>query len=128
MGTSGRTEGPGKTAAPQKSNLTPAQGAQQAEKRLGKPCFFTGQRLVGIYACVTCQFRINNRGALPSCPDCGEIIWCYMGDGPRPIPEGETAAPAAQADSRGPVVEEDVVLPPPVQDPVKVEEGINLEM
>ena len=90
MGTSGPTRGPGKTAA-KGTNLSPAQGAQQAEQRLGKPCYHAGQRVPGIYACVTCQFRINNRGTLPACPDCGEIIWAYMGDGPRPVPEGETA-------------------------------------
>ena len=80
----------------------------------------------GIFACVTCQFRINNRGTLPACPDCGEIIWAYMGDGPRPVPEGETA-PAAEAAAPAAPVEETVALEQPVQEPVKVEEGIKLE-
>lgn len=126
MGTSGPTRGPGKTAAKGK-NLSPAQGAQQAEQRLGKPCYHAGQRVPGIYACVTCQFRINNRGTLPACPDCGEIIWAYMGDGPRPVPEGETApAPGSEAAS-APAAQETVAAPEPVQEPVKVEEGIKLE-
>ena len=96
MSTSGPTQGPGKTAGKQAQKLSPAQGAQQAEQRLGKPCYHAGQKVPGIFACVTCQFRISNRGTLPACPDCGEIIWAYMGDGPRPVPEGETA-PAAEA-------------------------------
>ena len=128
MGTSGRTSGPGRTAAPQAKNLTPVQGAQQAEQRLGKPCYHGGQKVSGIYACVACQFRINNRGVLPACPECGEIIWCYMGDGPRPVPEGETSPPAATETPAGPVVEENVALEPSTQEPVKVEEGVNLEM
>ena len=127
MGTSGRTSGPGRTAVPQSKNMSPQQGVQQAEKRLGKPCYHVGQKVPGIYACVTCQFRINNRGALPACPDCGEIIWAYMGDGPRPIPEGETeVAPVAQPDV-DPNAEE-VELQAPAQSSVVVEEGINLEM
>lgn len=127
MGTSGRTNGPGRTAAPQPKNMSPQQGAEQAEKRLGKPCYHAGQKVPGIYACVACQFRINNRGTLPGCPDCGEIIWAYMGDGPRPVPEGETARPVSEAPA-GPAVEEAVSLEPTVQQPVQVEEGINLEM
>ena len=126
MGTSGPTQGPGKTAGKQAPKLSPAQGAQQAEQRLGKPCYHAGQKVPGIFACVTCQFRINNRGTLPPCPDCGEIIWAYMGDGPRPIPEGETA-PAAGATAPAAPVEETVAIEEPKQEPVKVEEGINLE-
>ena len=126
MGTSGPTRGPGKTAAKSK-NLSPAQGAQQAEQRVGKPCYHVGQKVPGIFACVACQFRINNRGVLPSCPDCGEIIWAYMGDGPRPIPEGETAAPQAAEAPAGPAVEDNVSLEPTAQEPVRVEEGVKLE-
>ncbi len=126
MGTSGPTRGPGRTAG-QDNNLSPAQGAQQAEQRLGKPCYHAGQKVPGIYACVTCQFRINNRGTLPACPDCGEIIWAYMGDGPRPVPEGETApAPGAKAPA-APAGEEQVAIQEAVQEPVKVEEGVKLE-
>ncbi len=128
MGTSGRTSGPGRTAAPQTKNMSPQQGAQQAEKRLGKPCYYVGQRVPGIYACVACQFRINNRQALPICPDCGEIVWAYMGDGPRPVPEGETAPATPVADPTGAEVEEVAIPKPSAQKPVKVEEGINLEM
>jgi len=126
MGTSGPTRGPGRTAG-QDNNLSPALGAQQAEQRLGKPCYHAGQKVPGIYACVTCQFRINNRGTLPACPDCGEIIWAYMGDGPRPVPEGETApAPGAKAPA-APAGEEQVAIQEAVQEPVKVEEGVKLE-
>ena len=127
MGTSGPTQGPGKTAGAQGKNLSPAQGAQQAEQRLGKPCYHAGQKVPGIYACVTCQFRINNRGTLPACPDCGEIIWAYMGDGPRPVPEGETAPAQATEAPPAAATEEQVALEPTVQEPVKVEEGIKLE-
>ncbi len=126
MGTSGPTRGPGRTAVPHDTNLSPAQGAQQAEQRLGKPCFYTGQKVPGTFACVTCQFRIGNRGVLPSCPDCGEMIWAYMGDGPRPVPEGEVAPPP-EAATAAPVVAENVALEPTVQAPVKVEEGVRLE-
>lgn len=126
MGTSGRTSGPGRTAVPTSKNMSPQQGVQQAEQRLGKPCYHAGQKVPGIYACVTCQFRINNRGTLPACPDCGEIIWAYMGDGPRPVPEGETALPEVEQ-KKGPDVEDDVALEP-TQGTVKVEEGVNLEM
>lgn len=126
MGTSGPTRGPGRTSS-QGKNLSPAQGAQQAEQRLGKPCYHAGQKVPGIYACVTCQFRINNRGTLPACPDCGEIIWAYMGDGPRPVPEGETAPAADAGATQAPVSEETVAIEEPVKEPVKVEEGIKLE-
>ena len=110
MGTSGPTQGPGRTAAGGK-NMSPQQGVQQAEQRLGKPCYHTGQKVPGIFACVACQFRINNRGVLPSCPDCGEIIWAYMGDGPRPVPEGEAARPEVEGNT-GPAVEDNVSLEP----------------
>lgn len=124
MGTSGPTRGPGRTTS-QGRNLSPAQGAQQAEQRLGRPCYHAGQGVAGIYACVTCQFRINNRGALPACPDCGEIIWAYMGDGPRPVPAGEEAAEPGAAPA--PVAHEAGPAPPPAREPVRVEEGIRLE-
>jgi len=127
MGTSGRTDGPGRTAVPQNKNMTLQQGVEQAERRFGKPCYHAGQKVPGIFACVACQFRINNRGTLPGCPDCGEIIWAYVGDGPRPVPEGETARPVSE-EPTGPAVEEAVPLEPTTQQVVQVEEGINLEM
>lgn len=108
-----------------KSNLSPKEGAEQAERKLGLPCFHAGQKVPGIYACVACQFRINNRGTLPTCPDCGEIIWAYMGGGERPVPEGEGQLPAAPAAAPAAVVEEGVKLEAP--GPVKVEENIKLE-
>ncbi len=94
--------------------LSPAVGAKQAEARIGKPCFYGGQKVQGLFACVACQFQINNRKSLPTCPDCGEIVWAYLGDGPRPVPEGETAEDGVQLDApSGPVkVEENVKLDP----------------
>lgn len=107
--------------------LSPADGAAQAEKRLGKPCFHGGQKVAGLYGCVACQFQIMNRGTLPTCPNCGEIIWCYLGDGPRPVPEGEAAAPAPASPDEAPAaVEENVKLDAPVE-PVKVEENVKLD-
>jgi len=92
--------------------MSPAQGAQEAERRLGIPCFHVGQRVSGLFGCVACQFQIQNRKGLPTCPQCGEIIWGYLEDGPRPVPEGEEA----------------VQVPDPAagQQPVSVEEGVDL--
>jgi hypothetical protein len=114
--------GPGGRAG--RSNLTPREGAEEAERRLGRPVFHAGQKVVGMYGCVACQFQIRNRGTLPTCPDCGEILWAYLEEGPRPVPEGEEpgAAPAAPA-TKGPVVEEGVKL----ETPVSVQENVKLE-
>ncbi len=121
---SGTPAGPGGRAG--KSNLSPKEGAEQAERKLGLPCFHAGQKVKGIYACVACQFRINNRGTLPTCPDCGEMIWAYMGGGERPVPEDEVAAPVAAAPAApSAVVEEGVKLEAPA--PVRVEENVKLE-
>ena len=49
-----------------------------------------------MFGCVACQFQIRNRGALP-CPQCGEIVWAYLEDGPRPVPEGEEPGAARRA-------------------------------
>lgn len=124
QGGGGPGGGPGSRGS--KGNLSTREGVEQAELRLGKPCFQAGQRLQGTYACVACQFQIRNRGALPTCPDCGEIVWAYMESGPRPVPEGEqpgdsapTAPPAA-----GPTVEEGVKLDAPG---VTVTEGVKLQ-
>lgn len=102
--------GPGQQSVPR--GMSPAQGAQEAERRLGIPCFHVGQRVSGLFGCVACQFQIRNRRALPTCPQCGEIIWGYLEDGPRPVPEGE----------------DPVQVPDPAagQQPVKVEEGVDL--
>lgn len=115
--------GPG--AGPPRGNVSPKEGAAQAEARLGLPCFHQGQRVTGIFGCVACQFQINNRKTLPSCPQCGEIVWAYLGGGPRPVPEGEdvpAAAPAAEAPAK---VQEGVKLDAPA--PVKVQENVKLE-
>lgn len=107
--------------------MTPAQGAEAAERRLGLPCFHVGQRIVQqLVGCVACQFQIMNRGALPSCPQCGELVWAYLGGGERPIPEGE-AAPLAGAPAAPPAtVEEGVKLDAPP--PVSVQEGVRLDL
>jgi hypothetical protein len=115
-----RQGGAGRTAAPQ-------QAALESERRLGKPCYYAGQQVVGTFACITCQFRIRNRRVLPNCPDCGELIWAYMEDGPRPIPEGETEMPAGAVAS-GPKVEEGVKLSAPSAQPVKVQENVKLDL
>lgn len=108
---------------PQAGN--PKEGAEEAERRLGVPCFHAGQKVVGMFGCVACQFQIRNRGKLPACPECGEIIWAYMEDGPRPVPEGEEPgqAPAATQEPTGPVVQENVKL----EAPVSVQENVKLE-
>jgi len=108
-------------------NVAPQQAAQDAERRLGKPCYHVGQKVQGLFACITCQFRIRNRAALPSCPDCGELIWAWMETGPRPVPEGETEAPAAAAAASGPKVEEGVKLTSSAPE-VKVQEGVKLDV
>jgi hypothetical protein len=115
--------GPGRAT---RANLSPREGAEEAERRLGRPCFHAGQKVVGLFGCVTCQSQIRNRGRLPVCPDCGEMIWAYMEEGPRPVPEGEqpAEAPTAQETRPGPTVEEGVKLE---QTPVKVEENVKLE-
>jgi DNA-directed RNA polymerase subunit RPC12/RpoP len=109
-----------------KSNLTAREGVEEAERRLGRPCYLAGQKVPGRYRCVTCQFQIMNRGVLPMCPDCGERVWVWMDEGPRPVPEGATAAPATPSQAAGPRVEEGVKLDAPGA-PVKVEEGVKLE-
>lgn len=109
-----------------RGNLSPKEGAADAEQRLGRPCFHAGQRVPGRFGCVACQFQINNRGVLPTCPDCGEIVWAYMGEGPRPVPEGESAPSSAATPARpDATVEEGVRLESP--GPVRVEENVKLE-
>jgi hypothetical protein len=116
-----RQPGTGRSVAPQ-------QAALDAERRLGKPCFYAGQKVPGLFACITCQFRIRNRGTLPSCPDCGELIWAYMDAGPRPVPEGEAEVPGAAA-PQGARVEEGVKLTTSASEPaVQVQENIKLEL
>jgi hypothetical protein len=108
--------------------MSPAQGAEAAERRIGKPCFHAGQRVAGLFGCVACQFQIRNRAALPACPQCGELIWAYLEDGPRPVPQDAPAGGASAAPApAGPKVEEGVRLEAPAQRPVKVEEGVKLD-
>jgi hypothetical protein len=122
----GGPQAPGQGPARGAPKLSPKEGVQQAEARLGLPCFHAGQRVQGIFSCVADQFQINNRGVLPSCPQCGEIIWAYTGSGPRPVPEGEEAQPQQEPAAQGPAkVEEGVKLDTGA--PAKVEEGVKLE-
>ena len=103
----------------------PREGAEEAERRLGVPCFHAGQQVQGIFTCVTCRMRISNRGTLPGCPDCGELVWAYLESGPRPVPEGEaegTPRPAPE-EKAGPVVQENVKI----EAPVSIQENVKLE-
>jgi hypothetical protein len=114
--------GPGGRAG--RSNLSPREGAEEAERRLGMPCFHAGQKVTGMYGCIACQFQIRNRGTLPTCPECGEIIWAYLEQVPRPVPEGEEpGAPPPAQEKAGPVVQEGVKL----DAPVSVQENVKLE-
>ena len=109
-----------------RANLSTREGVEEAERRVGKPCFHAGQKVLGTFGCVACQFQIRNRGTLPTCPDCGEIVWAFMEDGPRPVPEGEQPGTpaAAPAPAAGPTVEEGVKLDAPR---VSVQEGVKLQ-
>ncbi len=108
--------------------LTLAQGALEAERRLGLPCYYAGQRVSAIVGCVACQFQINNRAALPTCPQCGELIWAYLGSGPRPIPEDEVpAAPTATTPAQPGVSVQDGVSIGGDTPSVTVEEGVRLD-
>lgn len=118
--------GPGGPGQGPRTNLSVREGVEEAERRLGRPCFHTGQKVKGRFRCVTCQFQIMNRGTLPTCPDCGERVWVYMEEGPRPVPEGETARVEGGPAAAGPTVEEGVKLPGPAA-PVTVEEGVKLD-
>ncbi len=114
--------GPGR---PARTPGSPKEGAEEAERRLGLPCFYAGQKVQGLFGCTACQFQIRNRGTLPGCPECGEIIWAYMESGPRPVPEGEEpgAAPVAGRPDEGPVVQENVKL----DAPASIQENVKLE-
>lgn len=107
-------------AASQGRSLSPAQGAQEAAKRLGLACFHAGQTVPGLVACVACQFQIRNRGVLPACPDCGELVWAWLDTAPPPDLAGAgvpSAEGAAAAEAPAPAEEKPVV----VQDNVSIE-------
>ncbi len=106
-------------------NLSPREGAEESGAPARLPCFHAGQKVPGLFGCVACQFQIRNRGALPTCPQCGEIVWAYLDQGPRPVPEGEEpGAPRRRPrPSAGPIVEEGVKL----EAPVSVQENVKLE-
>ena len=124
-GNAGRGNRPGQAAGAQSRGLTPAQGAEESERRLGLPCFYAGQRVTALVGCVACQFQIMNRQGLPSCPQCGELIWAYLGGGDRPIPEGETARPVSADGGATTTVETGVQID--AQPTVQVQEGVKLD-
>lgn len=94
-------------------SLSPAQGAMEAAKRLGLTCFHAGQTVPGMVGCVACQFQIRNRGVLPACPQCGELVWAWLDEGEPPQVDGGGAAPP-EPEVAKPVVEEGVSLEPTV--------------
>lgn len=111
---------PGTGGGGERRNMSPQQGAQETAKRLGLTCFHAGQKVPGRVGCVACQFQIRNRGVLPACPECGELIWAWLDEGPAPAVEGAAVPPPAAAK---PIVEEGVVLEPTVQ----VQENVSIE-
>lgn len=111
---------PGTGGGGERRNVSPQQGAQETAKRLGLTCFHAGQQIPGLVGCVACQFQIRNRGVLPACPECGELIWAWLDEGPAPTVEGAAVPPPVAAK---PIVEEGVVLEPTVQ----VQENVSIE-
>jgi hypothetical protein len=82
--------------------------------------------------CVACQFQIRNRSALPTCPQCGEMVWAWLDEGPAPVPEDLTdeeraAHEKAQAELAGekPAVQEGVRLEETPE--VTIQENVKLE-
>ncbi len=118
--------GPG--AAGSGRGMSPQQGAQEAERRLGLPCFFAGQRVQGMFGCVACQLQIRPRAGatLPVCPQCGEMIWAYLEGGERPVPEGEAAPLPTEQPAPDVSVTDGVKLDGPSR-PVSVEDGVKLQ-
>lgn len=112
----------GIAGAKKRSNVSPAQGAQEAAKRLGLTCFYAGQHVPGLVACVACQFQIRNRGVLPACPDCGDMVWAWLDTAPPPEIDGvgkppeksEASEEAAPAEEQAPkvVVQDNVSIEP----------------
>lgn len=95
-------------------SMSKTQGAQEAAKRLGLTCFYAGQTVPGFVGCVACQFQIRNRGILPACPQCGELVWAWLDSEPPPTVEGAGAPPQA-AEAKPAQVEEGVSLGPTVK-------------
>ena len=112
---------PGTGGGGERRSVSPQQGAQETAKRLGVTCFHAGQQVPGLVGCVACQFQIRNRGVLPACPECGELIWAWLDEGPAPAVEGAAAPPRAAAVK--PIVEEGVMLEPTVQ----IQENVSIE-
>ena len=64
----------------------------------------------------------------PTCPQCGEMIWAYLGSGPRPVPDGEASvAPPAAAETGGDVTVQEGVSIGGDATSVTVEEGVKLD-
>ena len=101
--------------------LSPAQGAQEAAKRLGLSCYFAGQTVPGLVGCVACQFQIRNRGVLPACPDCGELVWAWLDTTPAPEIEGVGTPPSAAEQAASEAPREEEAAPVIVQDNVSIE-------
>jgi hypothetical protein len=106
----------------QRPGMTPQQGALEAAKRLGLTCFHAGQPVPGLVGCVACQFQIRNRGVLPACPQCGELVWAWLDEAPPPSIDG-MGAPPPPAQEAPATVEEGVSLEPTVT----VEENVSIE-
>jgi hypothetical protein len=107
----------------QRRNLSLSQGAQEAAKRLGLTCFHAGQQVPGLVGCVACQFQIRNRGVLPVCPDCGELVWAWLDEGPPPVLDAANAPATPPPAEAAPKVEDGVALEPTVV----VQENVSIE-
>lgn len=105
----------GVAGAGQRNSLSPTQGAQEAAKRLGLTCFHAGQTVPGMVGCVACQFQIRNRGVLPACPQCGELVWAWLDSEPPPTVEGGAGAPPPPVDAAPANVEDGVALEPTIK-------------
>lgn len=106
---------PGGVGGPDpRKSMSPTQGAQEAAKRLGLTCFHAGQTVPGLVGCVACQFQIRNRGVLPSCPQCGELVWAWLDSEPPPAVEG-AGAPPPEAATPAATTEEGVGIEPTVK-------------
>ncbi len=113
----------GLSGGDERRSISPKQGAQEAAKRLGLTCFHAGQQVPGLVGCVACQFQIRNRGVLPACPECGELVWAWLDEGPPPALDAANAPAAPPAQASAPKVEEGIALEPTVT----VEENVSIE-
>ncbi len=108
-------------ASQKRPNLSPAQGAQEAAKRLGLTCYHAGQQVPGLVGCVACQFQIRNRGVLPACPDCGELVWAWLDSTPPPEIDGSGVPQADGQAAAATLAKEEEAPTVIVQDNVSIE-------